>query len=168
MPECEIFQQPNAHTHTHARTKGTCVGMSLTSFLLWTFGVEAEVEGGCFLTRHGLLGCQSCKNCNRWFIIACPTAAGGAAAGAGTWAGAGEVVVAGAAAGSGCCSTLVVAWFRQKLFKLFNYAANRKLCGNFVATVGPDGKDEEPTATATSTSAAAAAVENCCLARLTN
>lgn len=39
--ECEIFQQPNAHTlthtNTHARTKGTCVGMSLTSFLLWTF-----------------------------------------------------------------------------------------------------------------------------------
>lgn len=35
-------------------------------------------------------------------------------------------------------STLTVAWFRQKLFKLFNYAANRKLCGNFVATVGPD------------------------------
>lgn len=105
---------------------------------------------------------------NRWFIIAGPTAAGGAAAGAGTWAGAGEVAVAGAAAGSGCCSTSVVAWFRQKLFKLFNYAANRKLCGNFVATVGPDGKDEEPTATATSTSAAVAAVENCCLARLTN
>lgn len=95
---------------------------------------------------------------NRWFIIACPTAAGGTAAGKG----AGEVAVAGAAAGSGC-STLVVAWFRQKLFKLFNYAANRKLCGNFVATVGPDGKDEEPTATSTS-----AAVENCCLARLTN
>lgn len=97
---------------------------------------------------------------NRWFIIACPTAAGGAAAGAGTRAG--EV----AGAGSGC-STLVVAWFRQKLFKLFNYAANRKLCGNFVATVGPDGKDEEPTATSTS-AAAGAAVENCCLARLTN
>lgn len=90
---------------------------------------------------------------NRWFIIACRTAVVGAASGAQ----AGE--------GSGCCSTLVVAWFRQKLFKLFNYAANRKLCGNFVATVGPDGKDEEPTATSTS---AAAAAENCCLARLTN
>lgn len=37
----------------------------------------------------------------------------------------------------GSYSALVVAWFRQKLFKLFNYAANRKLCGNFVATVGP-------------------------------
>lgn len=46
--ECEIFQQPNAHTL--ARTKGTCVGMSLTSFLLWTFRGGGKGKRKCGVT----------------------------------------------------------------------------------------------------------------------